>query len=121
VCEAGAVSGGLCDATIGCQNVSGAGDRALCQTLFDCMRVTRCAVNDPMDCLCGTAAGAACLTGANGACRDETVAATKAASFTEAGARFYDFAYPGGYATQRIACWRDNCGPLATPPNTCPL
>ena len=51
------------------------------------------------------------------------MAATKAANFTDAGTRFYDFAFPAGFATQQVACRRDFCGPTAPPPHTnaCPL
>jgi hypothetical protein len=103
--------------------VADAADKALCVALFDCMVVQKCAANDPIDCFCGTATGTACLTGANGVCRDQTMAATKAASFTDAGTRFYDFAFPAGHATQQVACRRDFCGPTTPPPfeNACPL
>ena len=72
-------------------------------------------LSDPFDCLCGTARGSACFTGANGPCRDQVMAATKAPDFTEAGKRFYDFLYPSGFSTQEIACRRDFCS------EACPL
>ena len=113
----------LCDPRIGCHNIqSGTEDVGLCNTLFTCMTETKCGASDPLFCLCGTASGSACFTGAAGPCRDQVMAATKAPDFTEAGKRFYDFAFPSGFATQRIACWKDFCGPAAPDPHTgvCP-
>ncbi len=116
---------GLCDPQIGCQNITtGDADKALCQALLDCMTSTHCAVNDPFDCFCGTATGTACLTGANGVCKQQTLDATKAGTnLTDAGTRFFDFAFPSGFATQKIAYDHDFCGPTADPPftNACPL
>ncbi len=117
-CEQQAVSDGLCDPNLGCEHVSGDADRALCDALFSCMLSSHCAVNDPIDCLCGDAKGASCFTGANGACREQVMAATKQTEVVEAGKRFYDMAFPSGFATQRVACWFDFCAATAPPPNT---
>jgi hypothetical protein len=109
----------LCPPQIGCDKITaGPADRALCEALHACMLSTHCAANDPLDCLCGTATGTSCVTAANGACREQTLAATRSSNATEAGTRFYDFAYPSGYATQEIACRRDYCGANAEPPHT---
>jgi hypothetical protein len=89
---------------MGCSNVTNAADRALCEALLTCMRTTHCWAADPLDCLCGTAKDTACLTGANGVCKDQVFAATKATSGTDAGTRFYDAAFPASFATQVIAC-----------------
>jgi hypothetical protein len=119
------VTAGLCDAQIGCDKITtGDADKALCVALHDCMLNNHCAVNDPFNCFCGTAAGTACLTGANGVCKQQVLDATKAGTdLTNAGTRFFDFAFPAGFATQQIACDHDFCGPDAAPPdtNTCPL
>ena len=42
----------------GCNNLTGA-DKDLCVALLSCMRTTGCWKNDPLDCLCGTAADSA--------------------------------------------------------------
>jgi hypothetical protein len=74
-------------------------------------------------CFCGTTRGIACLNVADGPCRDQTMAATKATGYTEAGMRFFEFNYPSGYATQEVTCRFDFCGATAMPPHTnaCPL
>jgi hypothetical protein len=93
---------------------------ALCVALRDCMLNNHCAATDPFDCFCGTASGTACLTGANGVCKQQVLDATKAGTdLTNAGTRFFDFAFPAGFATQQIACEHDFCtGP---PANACTL
>ena len=80
------------------------------------MRTTKCWTDDPAKCLCGTAVDTACLTGANGVCMAEVFAATKATNGTDAGTRFYDTAFPSGFATQAIACDFGFCSPIADPP-----
>ena len=117
------VTDGLCVPEIGCDKITtGDADKALCVALFDCMLASHCAVDDPFRCFCGPDTGTGCLTNPVGACKAEAMAATKTTSPTDAGTRFYDPAFPAGYATQRISCWKDFCGPAATPPdNVCPL
>ena len=85
--------------------------------LLTCMETTHCWLDDPAKCLCGTAQDTACLTEPNGPCRDQVFAATKAANGTEAGTRFYDPAYPSGYASLTIACRFGFCSAKSEPPN----
>jgi hypothetical protein len=124
-CEAKQVADGLCDPQIGCENITtGAADVALCVALRSCMLNNHCAGTDPFDCFCGTAQGTACITGANGPCKQQVLDATKSGTdLTNAGTKFYDFATPAGFATQQIACDHDFCGPDAPAPltNSCPL
>jgi hypothetical protein len=115
-CKAEQVANALCDTVIGCETIEGA-DRALCEALHTCMITSHCAANDPLDCFCGTALGTACLIGANGVCRAQTLAATKTEDLTAAGTRFYDPSFPAGRATTEVACRRDFCGPNAEPPH----
>jgi hypothetical protein len=121
-CRQENIDNGNCDGTkMGCDKLADPTDRALCETLLTCMRTTNCWLEDPSKCLCGTAQDTACLTGANGVCKDEVFAATKAANGTDAGTRFYDNAFPSGFATQLIACEFGFCTPVADPPSdACP-
>jgi hypothetical protein len=112
------VASGDCDPSIGCSNVTDPSDQALCQNLYLCMRRTGCWHNDPLDCLCGTAAGTACATSsANGPCKAEVQAATKSTDPVANGTLFYSFIVPSGFATQRIACEHDWCSPSSPVPN----
>ncbi len=109
---------------IGCENITtGAEDKALCEALRSCMITQACAAIDPFDCYCGPSTGAACLTTPRGLCLQQALNAAKTSDVTEGGTRFYDLAYPSGFATQDIACRREFCGPTAEPPytNACPL
>jgi hypothetical protein len=111
---------------MGCDKLStgdaGSADKVLCEALLACIRRTGCWAMDPLLCLCGTALDTACLApmAANGACRDEAFAATKATNDSDAVQRFYDVAYPSGYATQVIACDFGFCSSRSDPPrNAC--
>jgi hypothetical protein len=111
---------GDCDPQIGCCKITDPTDRALCNALSLCMRVTQCWHDDPFDCLCGTAKGLECIVGANGPCKAEVQAATKTTDPVQNGTLFYSFTVPAGFATQQIACDHDFCSPAASPPsNAC--
>lgn len=108
-CEATHVQAGDCEPDIGCDKLSG-DDRALCTNLESCFRRTKCWLNDPLDCLCGSSKGVACASAAaNGACRAEIQAATRTQDPVQNGTRFYSLLYPAGHATQLLACDKDNC------------
>ena len=118
-CEKENTDGGNCIAdNMYCDKITtGAEDQALCNALLKCMETTHCWTDDPLKCLCGTAQDTACLTAANGLCMAEVFAATKATNGSDAGTRFYDIAYPSGYASQVVACRFGYCSEKSEPPN----
>jgi hypothetical protein len=109
-CEATGIANGDCDPLIGCSHIVDMADRALCESLDRCMRTTGCWLQDPIDCLCGTAKGVDCASSAaNGVCKAEIQAATKSTDPVVNGTYFYSLRVPAGFATQQAACDLDIC------------
>jgi len=120
-CEQGAIDAGLCDPALGCDNLTDAGDKALCMGAQSCILTNHCATGTKdvfINCFCGTAAGTSCLTAPNGPCVTPFVSASKAASTTDAATRIFDLMFPLGHATQKIQCDHDFC---QGPPPVCSL
>jgi hypothetical protein len=89
-----------------------ANDRVLCQALDDCMKTTKCwaGANGPSDCFCGTASKLDCTTPkADGVCKAQIMAATKAANELLAGAMLFSPNLPSGFAAQKYACYWMSC------------
>jgi hypothetical protein len=84
-----------------------ANDRNLCNALDACMQMTGC-WNDPTGvrkCLCGTAVGTACAgPAADGVCKAQIMAATRATNETAAGNAILSKNVPAGWTTQKYAC-----------------
>jgi hypothetical protein len=106
-----------CPPQIGCEGLA-ASDRVLCEALLDCMLASKCwdDATGAAKCLCGTAQGLACTTAANGACRNEIMAATDSSDYVQAAARLYNTRdYPAsGNPAKRFTCQiqggcRDKC------------
>lgn len=80
-----------CPPRIGCAELP-APDRELCEALLECMLVTKC-WDDPIGpakCFCGTATSLACTSTANGPCKDQVLAATRATDGTQASVRLFN-------------------------------
>ena len=108
-CEKEYIASGDCEPDSGCDPLTGP-DRELCENLLNCMRATNCWINDPGDCLCGTAKDVNCTTeAANGACRAEIQAATRTTDPIQNGTLFFDPAVPAGRATRLISCDKEKC------------
>jgi hypothetical protein len=89
------------------------GDRALCQALDDCMKATKCwADSGPSACLCGTTGVDCGTTAANGACKAQVMAATKAANEQEASLALFDPWLPASFAAQKYSCYGTTCKAL---------
>jgi cysteine-rich repeat protein len=91
---------------LACQGASNPADATSCTAMVDCGRATGC--RDP-DCLCGTATGLACVTGADGPCKPEVFAAAKTMDVIEVLIRASDTNYPLGRANALGMCVTSNC------------
>ena len=108
-CEKEYIAAGECEPDSGCEPLTGT-DRELCENLLSCLRATNCWINDPLDCLCGTAKDVDCTTEkANGDCRAEIQAATKTTDPIQNGTLFFDPAVPAGRANRLISCDKEKC------------
>jgi hypothetical protein len=121
-CYQGAIASGTCKLAVpgACDAIPAegvgpgktAGDRALCQALDECMRTTGCWTTEKRAtrCFCGEDTGIACTTpAANGACKAQVMAATRATSELLAGTLFFNTNVPAGYAAQKYECYRTSC------------
>jgi hypothetical protein len=108
-CEKANIEAGECAPEAGCDKLPPGEDRALCVNLLNCMRATNCWIRDPSDCYCGTFKDERCLKGADGACKAEIEAATKATDTLEVGGLFFDPKVPSGYAARLISCDKEKC------------
>jgi hypothetical protein len=108
-CEKEYIASGECEPDSGCDGLKGE-DRQLCENLLNCMRATNCWIDDPGDCLCGTAKDLDCTTEkANGDCRAEIQAATRSTDPIKNGTLFFDPTVPAGRATRLISCDKEKC------------
>jgi len=89
-----------------------AGDRALCLALDTCLAMTGCwtGADGIWKCFCGDAAGVACVgPAANGVCKPQIMAATRAMDELQAGQMIMSKDVPSGFATQKYACYQALC------------
>jgi cysteine-rich repeat protein len=97
-----------CDALTGNATTgpgAGTSNKVLCYQALECVRNENCVgANGALDCFCGTAAGTACFTAPNGACKDVLLRALLTTDAGEAAANFGDISRPGGWAMQRAVC-----------------
>ncbi len=112
------VYGGLLDYCRTLSDVALDGTRAgearsqLCMDLLSCTRRTRCAVEDPVDCLCGATSQESCLEEAplaTGPCAAEAIAATETTDDYDMVDRLLDYRYPSGAALNLAVCESTFC------------
>ena len=89
---------------------AGTSNKTLCYEALECVRNEGCVgANGPLDCFCGTAAGASCFATPNGACKDVLLRALLTTDPADAASNFGDTSRPGGWAMQRATCDFEAC------------
>jgi hypothetical protein len=102
----------------GCDTFTGT-DRDLCLAVIACVRLSSCHQNNTLDCYCGTADAAQCLstsgTIANGACKAEIEAGQKTTDPVAIQNQYTDVTFPAGAAMQLMLCDNAVCSAECIP------
>ena len=107
------------DDGLGCDALTDANKKALCNTLFACVRRTSCAVDSAAVCWCGSDVDpntcASTPGAAHGPCMAEEVAAAETTVLADISARYTNPAFASGAVHNRIACEKDLCATVCPP------
>jgi cysteine-rich repeat protein len=102
---------GTCTGQPACSDYLDPADRALCEAVLGCIRVTDCIANGPTFCYCGNTNVATCQSGGGtGDCKVQIQAGLKS---TNDGANLLNLTkvqFPAGGAMSLGLCDHDNCG-----------
>jgi hypothetical protein len=100
-----------CQGISSCDKITNAADRALCETLYDCMFSTACwqGAGGARDCYCGTATGLTCTSAPTGVCVQQALAAAKIPAtdpdkYLKGSSFFFNTTLPSGIASKLLNC-----------------